>query len=248
MLKQFISFLLDQIYPRRCPLCDRVLPILPEKQRQRVCPDCLPKLSYVRQPYCMRCGKPLRQETAEYCGDCAVKRQPFHSGRSVFLYRGAMKEAMYRFKYSGRREYARFFAEEALFLRRKWILSAGFRCIVPIPLYAGKKRKRGYNQAEDFAAALGKASGIPVRTDLIRRTRNTVPMKGLSGAERQANIRGAFSRGPGVLEGSPEGIRILLVDDIYTTGSTIRAAARLLQQEFHAEVRFLAICIGKDSE
>lgn len=233
------------IFPRRCPICDAVLPVLPEGQRQRVCPACLPELPYVKEPYCLCCGRPVKSEGTEFCADCAKRKHLFSVGRAVFTYRGRMKESMYRFKYSGRREYAVFYAEEAAFVRRRWLSLIRPDLIVPVPMYRKKQRKRGYNQAEDFAAALGKQLNVPVRSDLVCRTKNTVPMKGLSGKERRANVRQAFSlsgRNAAALKGK----RVLLVDDIYTTGSTIDAVAAILMPAQPKGVFFLCVCTGKD--
>ena len=232
------------LFPRRCPVCDRVLPFLPSVHQPRICPECLPELSYIREPYCMKCGKPLQSDSLEFCPDCAEKKHAFRAGRAVFLYRGRIKEALYRFKYAARREYARFFAEETLRRRRKWLASIRPDVIIPVPMYAAKKRKRGYNQAEDFAKALGRMTGIPVRTDLVYRIRDTVPMKGLSRPERRENMRHAFSvNTPRLAAAKPK--HILIVDDIYTTGSTIDAIAKALMHECEAEIYFLCISIGQ---
>lgn len=245
--KELVTFekILDLLFPRRCPICDRVLPVIPVSQKQRICPECLSALSYLREPFCLKCGKPIAREASEYCEDCTRKKHFFLAGRSVFVYRGRMKDAMYRFKYSGRREYAEFFAEEAVRCRKKWLSRVEPEVIVPVPMYAAKKRRRGYNQAEDFARALGKRIGTPVRTDLITRVRNTAPMKGLSEKERRQNMKHAFSVDGAKLR-STGAKRILLVDDIYTTGSTIDAMARALLQEQEVEIYFLSICIGRD--
>lgn len=243
---ELFDFLADLLFPRRCAVCDSVLPVLVPGQDIRVCPDCIRELRYIREPYCMKCGKPLARDTAEYCNDCRTKVRSFSAGRAVFLYRGRMKDSMYRFKYAGRREYASFFAEEACRLQGEWIRRIRPELIIPVPMHPAKKRKRGYNQAEDFAVALGKKLRIPVRTDLVRRVRNTVPMKGLSERERRQNMVRAFAAAETRLD-EIAATRILVVDDIYTTGSTIQAVTRILTDGRHIKVWFLCICIGQDS-
>ena len=155
-----------------------------------------------------------------------------------------MKESMYRFKYSGRREYASYFAAEALRLRGRWLKSIRPDCIIPVPLYRKKQLKRGYNQAEDFAAALGNLSHATVDTKVISRVRNTIPMKGLSAADRKKNVKDAFAVDEKRLL-SQDYKRILLVDDIYTTGSTIDAIAKVLARYPGREIYFLCICTGQ---
>lgn len=239
-----LNRILDLIFPPRCAVCDRVLPILPEGQRERVCPACRKELFYIKEPFCMKCGKPLGDETAEYCGDCRKKRLHFSSGRAVFLYRGKLKDSMYRFKYGNRREYAVFYAEEAWQKWSRWLSRIRPDLIVPVPLHSSKRRKRGYNQAEDFARELSKVSGIPMDSCLVRRIRKTQPMKGLSGAERQQNVLNAFAAIPNRYPRGRRAIRILLVDDIYTTGSTLDAVSQAIQREYAAEIYFLSISIG----
>lgn len=244
MFSTYKDLLLDLFFPRHCVLCDRILPIMPEGSKKPVCPACEKGLSPVREPFCMKCGKPLTLEQKEYCTDCKTSSHSFISGRAVFLYQGAMKESMYRFKYSGRREYADFFAAEALRKRGRWLQSIRPDCIVPVPLYRKKQFRRGYNQAEDFATALGRLANATVDTKLVRRVKNTAPMKGLSAADRKKNVKGAFAvRKKRLLDRNYH--RILIVDDIYTTGSTIDAIAKVLARYPDREVYFLCICTGQ---
>lgn len=244
MIKKLYLRILELIYPRRCPICDRILPVLAKETATKVCPECVRELSYVKEPFCMKCGKPLIRESAEYCEDCRRKHRSVKAGRAVFLYRKRMKDAMYRFKYSGRREYAEFFAEEAERRWGHWIKRVRPDLILPVPMYPAKKRKRGYNQAEDFADALGKRFSIPVSAKLIRRAKKTAPMKGLSESERRSNLAGAFEADTAQLQ-TLNLTRILLVDDIYTTGATIEATSKALLQAGEVEIFFLCICIGQ---
>ena len=240
-----IKKILDLLFPPRCAVCDSVLPILPEGLKSRICPGCQKELHYVKEPFCMKCGKPLHSESGEYCDDCRKRKHFFSSGRSLFIYQGRIKESMYRFKYAGRREYAVFFAEEALKMRSSWIRSVSPDLIVPVPLHPSRRRKRGYNQAEDFAGELSRLSGIPVDRFLVQRIKRTRPMKGLTEDQRRENVKCAFSALPNRYPRKKRPLRILLVDDIYTTGSTADAVCSAIRQEYCAEFFFLSICIGK---
>jgi ComF family protein len=122
-----------------------------------------------------------------------------------------------------------------------WIKDIGIEAIVPVPLYKAKKRRRGYNQAESFAKALGRAWNLPVNKDLVYRVRNTTPQKGLSTKERKENLEKAFCKGKSTIRYNT----VLLVDDIYTTGSTAEAVASELFQRGIKQVYFLSICIGE---
>ncbi len=222
-------------------MCDAVLPWLGKEAKSKTCPTCQKKVPYLKAPFCMKCGKPVGKAESEYCYDCSNRSRNWESGRNVFLYKGSWKDTMYRFKYARRREYALFFAEEAKKYWGSWIERQKIDYLIPIPMYEKKKRLRGYNQAEDFAKALGKECGIQVRTDYVKRIRPTVPMKGLGRKEREQNLRQAFQ-----VQGSiPKGKRILLVDDIYTTGSTIDAVAKEIKKKDQVQIYFLCACVGQ---
>lgn len=230
----------DFFFPHRCPVCDEVLPVSFEESPYLICPECTSKLFPVHDPICMKCGKPLGS-LLEYCDDCVRHTHYFKQGKTIFLYKGAMHETMYRFKYSTRREYADFFAAQAVKAHRMWLLSKQFDIIIPVPMYARKKRKRGYNQAEDFAYALGKLLDIPVKCDVIVRIRDTAPMKGLSREDRAKNMKNAFQ----LVKNGVKYNRVLVVDDIYTTGSTIDAIAKTLSVITKDGVYFMSICTGQ---
>ena len=244
MFFKCLRWLQDLFFPRHCVLCDRILPMMPAGAILSVCPTCKKGLPYVKEPFCMKCGKPLGLDQKEYCTDCLRAKHSFLGGRAVFVYTGPMKESMYRFKYGGRREYADFFAKEALRIQGRWLSKIRPDCVIPVPLHRKKLRKRGYNQAEDFAAALAHQAHARMDPHLVRRTRNTVPMKGLSAADRRQNVKNAFSVDEKRLQRF-DYKRILIVDDIYTTGSTIDSIAKALTRNPGREVYFLCICTGQ---
>ena len=188
----------------------------------------------------MKCGKPLGEEDAEYCEDCSLTAHVFAAGRGVFVYNDAIRLSLYRFKYANRREYAYFYAARAAEKYGDWMRRVGIRMLVPIPLYASKQKVRGYNQAEVFAVQLGRILGIPVRADLLIRVRKTVPQKELRAAQRKINLKNAFQ----LAEKGVELDGILLIDDIYTTGSTMDAAASVLLENGADKVHALYISIG----
>ncbi len=226
---------LDYVYPPRCPVCDEVLP-----PGIDICEGCTKEAVTITEPICKKCGKPIESREREYCSDCLEKQHVYRQGRAVFLYRAGIKKSMYRFKYSNRREYAQFYARYAARLHGSWVLKNRIEVIVPIPMYPGKKRRRGYNQAEIFARALGKEFGIPVDAGIVKRIRNTVPQKALNDKERQRNLKNAFQLAPNIVKYS----QILLVDDIYTTGSTMDAVAAVLLSGGAQNIYYICISIG----
>ena len=166
---------------------------------------------------------------------------PIRQGKALYLYQGPIKETMYRFKYSNKREYADFFAEEAVEKYGDWIQSKNIQVIVPVPMYLPKQYKRGYNQAETFARALGRRFNIPVDTTLVKRVKDTTPQKELNDLERKNNLKSAFQKTESIVQYS----HILIVDDIYTTGCTAMAVAEELKKTNANQIYFMSICIGK---
>lgn len=225
------------IYPRRCPICDGIT----GGYERLICDACSGKLHRVREPLCKKCGKPLDAEEAEYCGDCARGSHKFTRGRAALEYDGFMRGSIGRFKYENRREYADFYVQELLGLCGEAVKSWGADALVPVPLHRERRRKRGFNQAELVARGLGRELGIPVRTDLLFRVKRTRPQKDLTDRERRSNLKNAFQSGKNDVRLE----RVILIDDIYTTGSTIDAAASVLLGNGVENVYFLSICIGR---
>jgi ComF family protein len=230
--------ILNLFFPRRCPGCDEIL--WPGERSEGFCEKCSAKIHRISDRHCKKCGKELENE-AEYCRDCGKNQHFFTENKAVYLYRGIMKGAMYRFKYSNRREYARVFAKDAARLYGNHFRRMGVQVIVPVPMYEKKKRKRGYNQAEVFGKALAKEMDLPMDNNLIRRIRDTEPQKNLNPMQRKYNLKKAFKIRKNVVKLN----RVLVVDDIYTTGSTLDGVAEELLSSGVDEVYCLSVCIGK---
>lgn len=226
---------MDIFYPPRCPICDHVL-----EPGVLICKKCCEEVETVKEPVCKRCGKPLENERREYCADCQRKSHAYRQGKAIFIYKEGIRQSMYRFKYSNRREYAAFYAKEAAGLYGDWIKNNHIEVIVPIPMYQGKKRWRGYNQAEVFARALGAELKLPVNDRIVRRVRDTRPQKELNDRERRCNLKNAFQFTSDIVKYK----KILLVDDIYTTGSTMDAVAERLLSGGVKTIYYICISIG----
>lgn len=222
---------LQLLFPLRCPVCDGIV----QPQGEKICLECMRSLRMITPPWCMRCGKKL-QEEGEYCADCAERGRAFVRGRALYEYASAA-QAIYRFKYGGRREYAEYFGEQLAEYLGEFIVGVRPDGLVPIPLHGSRRRRRGYNQAELLARALGARMGLPVYAGLLRRVKKTPPLKELKAGERQNNLKKAFN----VAQNDVKSKVFILIDDIYTTGSTVEEAARTLVEAGAAAVYFVAL-------
>lgn len=236
MKKTFRGILLDMFYPRRCPVCDKAV----KPFGSLICETCKNKFQYINEPYCAKCGKELEEEEREYCGDCRRHRHLYDSGRAVFAYKD-ISDSIYRFKYKGRQEYAAYYAGCMAGRLGSWIAMCSPDALVPVPIHDAKRRARGYNQAEALARELGRLMNIPVETKLVKRVRKTAPMKDLSVYERQNNLKRAFK----ICRNDVKLSTIIIIDDIYTTGSTIDAICYELRKAGVGKIYYAALAIGK---
>ena len=228
--------LLDLIYPRRCVVCDEIV----DRPGSSVCSNCSDKIIYIKDPCCMKCGKQLKKEGQEYCSDCEKMKHDYIQGTALYDY-GSMADSVFRFKYAGRMEYAKFYGKELYREKADWLSMIRPDALIPVPIYSAKKRKRGYNQAELIARELSRYSGIPLNTQLIVRTRKTKALKDLSYMERQNNLKRAFK----IYKNDVKLSTIVIIDDIYTTGSTIDAMARILREAGVTGIYFMTLTIGR---
>jgi len=228
--------LLWLVYPRRCPVCHDIV----EPKGETICLACRKKLHPIQEPRCKKCGKPLDREEQEYCLDCAKGRHSFKEGIALYPYDEVMRTSIAYFKFHNRREYAKPYGEEiGKYLGNK-LQSWQADCLIPVPVHQAKRIHRGFNQAEVLAKAVSKETGIPVDAELLHRVKKTLPQKELNEEERRKNLQDAFQ----IDKKGVKYKKIILVDDIYTTGSTIDACARSLKEAGVFEVYFLSLCIG----
>lgn len=225
----------ELLFPRRCPVCDNIV----RMGQGLICRSCAGRLAAVKAPFCLKCGKPLAMEETEYCGDCRKKAHLYIRGRALYEYESAAG-VIYRFKYSGRQEYADFLGGEMARELEPFIKQIAPDGLVPVPLSRKRFNRRGYNQAGLLAKVVGKKLEIPVYDKLVRRVRDTIPQKELNASARQNNLKKAFKIAGNDVKLST----IILVDDIYTTGSTIDAVTEVLLQSGVKKVYFIALAVG----
>ncbi|HEX8571497.1 MAG TPA: ComF family protein [Allosphingosinicella sp.] len=227
--------LLDFALPPRCPGCGAIV-----GEPHRFCLECWRSLAFLGEPCCAACGLPFAFDQGPeraLCGRCLAEPPPFRRMRAAVAYGRVSRQVALKLKYSGRPGLASTLAH---FMLRH--LDGGDSApeplLVPVPLHRWRIWKRGYNQSALIASALSRRSGIPVELDLLRRTRATPPLRGLGRRERALAVRGAFAPAPGA-EPRIAGRRIVLIDDVYTSGATASACARALRRSGAASVEML---------
>lgn len=236
-----MKILFNYTYPVRCPVCgDIAVPA-----GKKVCDSCRTKPVRVLEPRCKKCSKPLESEEQEYCFDCSQKDFYYERGLALWMYDAAMKKSIGWFKYSRRKEYASYYADELAAHFQNEVRNMKPDVIMPIPIHISRLRQRGFNQAQLVAEELGARLNLPVVSDVLLRTEKTAPQKDLNSEERAENLRHAFTIHPQKIKMCNGYKRILLLDDIYTTGSTINSCARILKSAGVEKVYFLTLCIGR---
>ncbi|HWY24950.1 MAG TPA: ComF family protein [Nevskia sp.] len=217
------SILLRLVLPEQCSLCH-------QPSRFPVCAACRAELPWNRIA-CPLCARPQDAGTGYICGSCAQTPPPFDSGWSAFRYATPIDQAVQGLKYRAGFRSGRWLGQEMAqaLARRSRPLP---ELLLPVPLHAGRLRRRGYNQALELARALGQTLSIEVAPQLARRLRATEDQIGKSAAERRRNIKGAFAVEAGRLDGR----HIALVDDVMTTGSTLAELARVCRKAGAARI------------
>ena len=221
----------DWLLPPHCLVCAAALMASPP-----ICAACRADLP--RNPWaCVRCGLPLPAgDAGRACGRC-LRRPPPQSGCVVpFVYADPVDRLLTALKFGGDLAAGRLLGELLVDALGHGALRAQTDLLVPLPLHRQRLRDRGYNQVQELLRPLAAHWRLPQRHDLLRRQRATAPQSDLNAGQRRKNLRGAFA-----VVGDVRGARVLLVDDVITTGTTVAEAARLLQAAGAAEVRVLAV-------
>jgi ComF family protein len=234
-LKRAGSAVLGLLLPHRCLACGTSV-----ESAGALCPDCWSGVTFIAPPICDCCGYPFPYDAGEgaLCAACSARHPVYGRARAVFAYDEASRGPVLAFKHADRTDAAPAFG--AWLKRAGSALLAEAGLVVPVPLHRTRLLARRYNQAAELARALAAASGVAAAPDLLVRTRRTPSQGGLSATGRRRNVQGAFAIRPG-MEGAARGARIVLVDDVLTTGATAEACARTLLRAGAAAVDVLTL-------
>jgi ComF family protein len=268
ILRKLAKGALDLLYPPSiyCMACGN---LIDASRPYTLCDACRERFAWATGRTCAKCGKRLQGDGPRaLCADCADDTgggHLFEKGFACVEYADC-RAILHGFKYGGRAYYGAQIARVMYDRLLYGVLCDGLAedgsgapadirapverlrvdLLLPVPMYKKKERKRGYNQADIAGRELARLLARPYAADILERTRNTSVMSGLSGEERGANVRGAFALARGK-EDAVRGLRVMLVDDIFTTGSTIDACAETLLAAGAVSVRFIVFATGANA-
>lgn len=227
-----VRHLLDFALPPRCAGCGIIT-----DAPHRFCLACWQSLTFLGEPCCQCCGLPFEFDHGidAQCGACIADPPAFDSLRAAVAYGETARKVVLKLKYGGRPGVAETLGR---FMQRHLAGLDQEAIIAPVPLHRWRIWQRGYNQAALIASAMAKLSGIGLDIDLIRRTRHTPPLKGMDRRARALAVRGAFAFA-GPARERIAGRRIILVDDVFTTGATANACAQLLKRSGATQVNII---------
>jgi ComF family protein len=241
IVQTIINAFIDFIWPPKCLICGISL----ENGKMIVCGECEKNIILFSPPFCSHCGKPLFYSgdiSERSCALCKEKKDHFDRVFIIGSYESSLKEAVHQFKYSKKiqlREYFSVLIND--YIEKNNVLDK-VDVIIPVPLFSTKKRERGFNQSELLAKEISKEWDLPLSTENLYRARYTDPQYNLDYIQREKNIKGAFRlKDKNIIEGK----RVLLIDDIITTGATVNECSRILKKEGRAKDVSVLLLAGK---
>ncbi len=233
----FFRALLDILYPPLCHVCKT---FIPDAGAIHLCAACSGKIVPVSSPKCTVCGIPFNTENGidHVCGTCATAERPFVSARAALHFGGPAQELIHGLKYGKKGHLSRPLGLLTVHQLAGYLDETGVEMIVPVPLHPRRLRERGFNQAILLADILSRYLRIPISRNNLRRIRWTEPQVNLSPEDRIKNVRGAFAvRRPELFEDK----KLLLFDDVYTTGSTVSECTKVLKRAGAGDVHVATV-------
>lgn len=240
LFRRAVAVLSDIVMPPVCLVCRT-----PVEGHDTLCARCWREVDFIRPPFCDRLGLPMPFDTGGRMLSAAAVAEPpsYDRARAVAAHSGSVRTLVHALKFHDRHDVRR--------LLGRWLADAGRDLIgdadvlVPVPLARRRLLARRFNQAAILAGEIARLSAIPHEPLLLERTRATTSQVGLSRSQRQRNVAGAFAVPPR-LAARARGRKIVLVDDVITTGSTVGACARALRRAGAARVDVLALALVTD--
>lgn len=227
-----IKAFLDILFPPLCHICKE---FIPDAGDIHLCPGCMEGVKLLTSPLCRVCGVPFYTEGGadHLCGQCAISPPCFAAARGATLFEGPVKELIHNLKYNKAVRLARPLSIITARHLAPFVQNCSPHMIIPVPLHIKRLRARGFNQSALIADRLSKEWGVPLSRRALSRVRWTEPQIKMSAEERVWNVKGAFAvKEPAMVRGR----RVLLIDDVCTTGSTINECARTLLAAGAAQV------------
>ena len=235
--KDILSGITDILFPPTCSACGTVLIY---DRAYPFCPECLSTIQFAATPLCTSCGQPFAtsEGTNHLCEDCIMSPPPFSIARSLGKYDAALLDTIHLFKYHGKISVGEDLGKMMATTSYDSLVIQHYSPIIPVPLHPNRLKERGFNQSLVLAQQISKRFSIPLDFTSLRRTVLTEAQVNLSREKRAANVRGAFE----VTDRNRIKVKkILLIDDVYTTGSTVKECSKILKKNGAHEVAVLTL-------
>ena len=229
-----IQFILNFLFPNKCIICDSYA------SQNKVCSECWGNFSFITKPYCSLCSHPFAYDNdlEAICGACIAKSPKYDKAISIFKYDHFSKKIIHKFKYQDQLHILDYLSGLMLNMGREIIQNSDI--IIPVAMHKHKLLKRGYNQAALLAMRIASKQNIKYLPQAIIKTENTIPQAGLEKKDRLKNIKSSFKINAKFTE-EIKGKRILLVDDVITTGATITECCKILKTAKPAKIFVLTL-------
>lgn len=236
MLRALFAAALDFLFP---PLCHVCRTFIPDAGPLHICFACRERMTLIKSPQCVVCGVSFIGAGDDHlCGECVKSHRHVDAARAVFVYEGASRDLIHSFKYRNKTHLRRPLALLTIEQLSEFVRLRAPHVIIPVPLHRKRLRSRGFNQAVLLGELFSSHWNMPLDRHNLRRIRWTEPQVNLSAGDRRANVKGAFSlQNPDLVRGR----RVLLVDDVLTTGSTVEECALMLKNAGAEDVTVITV-------
>lgn len=238
MLTKISETILNLFFPPRCAFCSEIINWIP-MPKHMLCEECLSKISFINMKACKYCGKQLKTDTGRVCPQCTGGKY-YSEVFSSCEYSGLIRDKLLEYKFKGNKQLYKVFAS-FIIDKLKMTNQAGFDIIISVPLHLSKLEERGYNQSELIAKEIAQYFSISLSINNLVKSKQTESQSKLDKKGRGINVKGAFC-----ISDNHEviGKRVLLVDDIITTGTTVNECSKVLLQAGAEEVYVVTVATG----
>ena len=222
--KLYLEKIINIFFPLLCAGCGKQI-----ETNSLFCAECQKSIQVITSPLCHLCGQPfsLKYTSTHICGECLKNPPFFKAARAVFLYTPPIKNTIIQFKFKNNTALTNDLAKILLFHLQDFLKKINPEIVIPVPLHIKRLRERGYNQCLLLAQRIAKYLKIPYEKTVLKKIKPTLPQVGLSQIQRRKNVKGSFTvTHPFLIKEK----RILLIDDVFTTGSTVNECAKVLHK------------------